>query len=68
MVSQKFYEALRWIIAIVLPAVGILITTLSNIWAWNIPAEEISLTLDAIGLFLGAVFGISKIVYDRKEK
>lgn len=68
MLSQRFYEALRWTIAIVLPALGILITTLSNIWAWNIPAEEISLTFDAIGLFLGAVFGISKVVYDRKEK
>lgn len=67
MLSQRFYEFLRWTIAIVLPALGILITTLANIWQWNIPAEEISLTLDAIGLFLGAVFGISKVINDRKQ-
>lgn len=67
MLNQKLYEAIRWIIAIALPATGILITTLANIWEWNIPAEQISLTLDAIGLFLGAIFGISKIVNDKKN-
>lgn len=68
MLPEKIYEAIRWIIAIVLPALGLLITTLANIWGWEIPAEEISLTLDAIGLFLGAIFGISKIANDRKTK
>ena len=67
MLNQKLYEAIRWIIAIALPALGILITTLTNIWGWNIPAEQISLTLDAIGLFLGAIFGISKIVNDKRS-
>ena len=68
MLPEKIYESIRWIIAIVLPALGLLITTLANIWGWEIPAEEISLTLDAIGLFLGAIFGISKIANDRKTK
>ena len=68
MLPQKLYEAIRWIIAIVLPALGLLITTLTNIWGWEIPAEEISLTLDAIGLFLGAVFGISKVLNDRETE
>lgn len=66
MLSQNIYEAIRWIIAIVLPALGLLITSLAGIWNWQIPAQEISLTLDAIGLFLGAIFGISKIVNDKK--
>lgn len=67
MLNQKVYEAIRWIIAIALPAIGILIATLTNIWGWNIPAEQISLTLDAIGLFLGTIFGISKIVNDKRS-
>ena len=66
MLNQKIYEAIRWTIAIVLPAIGILITTLTSIWNWDIPAEQISLTLDAIGLFLGAVFGISKVMNDKR--
>lgn len=68
MLPQKLYEAIRWMIAIALPATGILVTTLANIWEWNIPAESISLTLDAVGLFLGAVFGIAKVAHDKAEE
>lgn len=66
MLPQKVYEALRWIIAIALPAIGVAITSLNAIWELNLPAEQISLTLDTVGLFLGAIFGISKIANDKK--
>lgn len=66
MLPQKVYEALRWIVTIVLPAISLLIITLANIWEWDLPSEQISLTLDAIALFLGTVFGISKIKNDKK--
>ena len=66
MLPQKLYEALRWIIAIALPALGVLITAINSIWKLGWPAEQISLTLDAVGLFLGAIFGISKIQHDKK--
>lgn len=67
MLPSKVYEVIRWTIAIALPAIGILLTTLAKIWNWtDFPAEQISLTLDAIGLFLGALFGISKVVNDKK--
>ena len=68
MLPQKTYETLRWLIAIVLPATGVLTVTLESIWGFGLPAEEISLTLDALGLFLGTIFGISKIVNDKKGK
>lgn len=68
MLPQRTYEILRWLIAIVLPAIGVLVVTLGNIWNLSLPLEEISLTLDAIGLFLGTVFGISKIINDKKEE
>ena len=67
MLPQKLYEALRWIIAIVLPAISLLIMTLENVWQWNIPAEQICLSIDSIALFLGTIFGISKIQHDRGE-
>ena len=66
MLPQKVYEALRWIIAIVLPALGLLIASLSNIWSLNIPSEQICLTIDAVALFLGTIFGISKIKNDKR--
>lgn len=67
MLPQKVYEALRWVVAIVLPAISLLIITLANIWEWDLPSEQISLTLDAIALFLGTIFGISKIKNDKKR-
>lgn len=68
MLPSKVYEIIRWAIAIAIPAIGLLITTLANIWNWDIPAEQISFTLDAIALFLGTIFGISKITNDKKSK
>ena len=67
MLPKRTYETLRWLIAIVLPATGVLTVTLESIWGFGLPAEEISLTLDALGLFLGTIFGISKIVNDKKD-
>ena len=67
MLPQKLYEALRWIIIIVMPALGVLINSLNNIWNLGWPAEQISMTLDAFTLFLGIIFGISKISNDRKK-
>ena len=67
MLPQRVYEIIRWMIAIVLPALGVLLITINNIWHLDLPAEEISLTLDAIGLFLGTIFGLSKVTNDVKK-
>lgn len=66
MLPQRVYEIIRWTIAIALPAISILITSLTAIWELDIPAEQISLTLDAVALFLGTIFGISKLANDKK--
>ena len=42
-------------------------STLAEAWHWNLPTEAILTTLSAVELFLGAIFGISKVIYDRKE-
>ena len=65
MISRKTYEAIRWTIAIILPAIGVFVVSIDSIWNLHLPAQEISLTLDAVGLFLGTVFGISKIIHDK---
>lgn len=66
MIDRKMYEAIRWIIAIILPATGVFVVSIDSIWELGLPAQEISLSLDAVGLFLGTVFGVSKIVHDNK--
>lgn len=65
MLPQKLYEALRWILVIVVPAFTLLLTTLTEAWGWNIPLEGIIITIEAIALFLGTIFGISKIQHDK---
>ena len=67
MLPQKVYEISRWLVAIVIPAISVLIVSLNTTWNLGWPAEQISLTLDAVALFLGAIFGISKIANDRKK-
>lgn len=66
MLNQKLYEALRWIISIVIPAASVLLATLANAWNWNIPVDAILTTMSAVALFLGTIFGISKVVNDSK--
>lgn len=65
MLPQKLYEALRWILVIVVPAFTLLLTTLTEAWGWNIPLEGIIITIEAIALFFGTIFGISKIQHDK---
>ena len=67
MLSNKVYEVLRWLVAVFLPALGVFFSTLAEAWHWNLPTEAILTTLSAVELFLGAIFGISKVIYDRKE-
>ena len=62
---KKLYEVLRWIIWIVLPAIRVLLTTLTGAWGWNIPLDAILATLSAVELFLGTVLGIAKITNDK---
>ena len=66
MINQKLYEIIRWTIAIAIPAISLLIVSICEIWNLNIPYDKITLTLDAIGLFLGTIFGINKIKHDKK--
>lgn len=65
MLPEKLYEALRWTISVILPAFGSLLSALNAAWGWNLPIDAILSTLVAVELFLGAVFGISKVVNDK---
>ena len=63
----KLYEILRWFIWIVLPAVGVLLSTLAGAWGWNSPLDAILATLSAVELFLGTILGIAKVTNDNKK-
>lgn len=64
MLPKWLYETIRWLVSVVIPATSVFFATLAETWGWGLPTEAIVTTLSAAGLFLGAIFGISKVVND----
>lgn len=65
--SNKVYDALKYITQIGLPAIGTLYFTLSNIWGFPY-AEEVVGTISAIVTFLGILLGISSAKYKKESE
>jgi len=62
--SNKVYDVLKYIAQIALPAIGALYFALSQIW--GLPyGEEVVGTITAIDCFLGALLGISTMIYNK---
>lgn len=62
--SNKLYDALKWIALIALPAVGTLYFALAGIWGWPY-AEQVVGSITAIDTFLGAICGIASASYNK---
>lgn len=63
---QKAYEIIRWVVIIVIPALITLYGVIGN--TLNIPYTEVVLTIaGAVDVFLGTIFGISKLSYDKRQ-
>lgn len=63
--NDKVYDVLKWIAILFLPALAILVRTVFAIW--QIPyGEQISATIVAIQVFLGAILGVSSIQYKKE--
>lgn len=63
--SNKIYDALKFIAQIVLPAAGTLYFTLAGIW--GLPyGEQIVGTITAVDVFLGVVLKISTVQYTKQ--
>lgn len=65
--TNKVYDVCKFIAQVVLPALGTLYYAIATIW--QLPyAEEIVGTIMAVDAFMGAVLGISTMVYNKKLK
>ena len=64
--SDKVYDALKWIALILIPAIGTLYFALAGIWGFPY-AEAIVGTLTAVDTFLGAILGISTSMYKKNQ-
>ena len=62
--SNKVYDALKYVAQIVLPALATLYFALAQIW--GLPyGEQIVGTIAAVDAFLGALLRITKIKYEK---
>lgn len=62
--SNKVYDALKWVAMYLLPALGTLYFALAGIWGFPY-GEEIVGTITAVDAFLGVVLGISNAQYKK---
>lgn len=63
--SNKVYDALKWIAMYLLPSLGTLYFALAGIW--GLPyGEQIVGTITAVDTFLGVILGISASQYNKR--
>lgn len=60
LLPDKAYKALKWLALIALPAIAWLVSVVGP--HWGLPhCGEIVTTINAVGLFVGALIGVSHI-------
>lgn len=65
--NNKYYDILKWIVTIVLPASVALIGTVGGSLNWDY--TEITMTIvGAVTTFLGAALGVSNSNYKKEDK
>lgn len=65
--SNRLYDALKWLDLVGLPAIGALYFGLSRIWGFPC-CEEVVGSVSVICAFLGALLGISSKTYSNLVK
>lgn len=66
MLPNSWYDALKWIVMIAIPALTTAYVGLSAIWGWPY-ATEVAKTSAVICTLLGALLGISTAQYNKQE-
>jgi hypothetical protein len=65
--SDKTYDALKFVAQIVLPAMGTLYFSLAGIWGFPY-GEQVIGTIAAVDTFLGAILKYSSYKYEHREE
>ena len=65
--SNDTYDFLKWIALVFIPALDMFTLTVGKIW--GLPYYvEVAATVAAIGVFLGALLGVSSHEYHKEER
>lgn len=63
--TDKAYDALKWVCLIFLPALSTAYSALAGIW--GLPcAEQVPSTISVLALFLGTLLGVSTAQYNKE--
>ena len=65
--NDKVYDILKWLCLIALPALSVLYSALAGVWGWGY-TEQVTTTISAIALFIGALIGVSTSSYNKESK
>lgn len=65
--NDKWYDVLKWVAIVCLPALSTFIVVLGKIWGWGDIANMVGQTITACAVLLGALLGISTIQYKKGE-
>lgn len=63
--SNKWFDILKWSAIVALPAVSTFIVVISKIWGWADMGSMVSQTITAAALLLGSLLGISSHLYNK---
>lgn len=60
LIPDRVYDVLKWVGLVLCPALAVLVATVGP--AWGLPyVEPIVTTINAIGLFIGSLIGVSQL-------
>ena len=65
--NDKWYDVLKWVAIVCLPALSTFIVVISKIWGWADLGSMIAQTITAVAVLLGALLGVSTIQYKKSE-
>jgi hypothetical protein len=60
LIPNKLYDILKWLAALVFPALALFMGTVGPAWGWHY-VDAIVITLNALGILAGALIGVSAI-------
>lgn len=67
LMSNRLYDALKYIAQVLLPAVGTLYFGLAQLWEWS-NAEEVVGTITVVDTFLGVLLHLSTSSYNKSDE
>lgn len=65
--SNRIYDALKWITLVCIPALTTAYVGLSAVWGWPY-ADQVAKTSAVVCVLLGSLLGISTINYNKKKQ